>query len=155
MDATRMTKVNFSLYPPEKQALADLVRDLKKAGMKVREGTVVRALLHEASAKEMVARSAALAADLAVNGGPAWGSGAGGVTPDILATDVKKMDAVIDQLARASITATRSFILRALLLSALPGKQLVPVLETFLQKFPYKPRGLSKLRLAAKDRRDD
>lgn len=154
MDATRTTKVNLSLYPPEKQALEDLVRDLKKAGVKVREGTVIRALLHEASSKEMVARCAALAAELAVNGGPAWGSSTGGVTPDILVTDVKKMDAVIDQLARASITATRSFILRALLLSAPPGHKLVPVIEAFLQKFPYKPRGLSKLRLAAKGRHD-
>lgn len=154
MDATRTLKVNFSLYPPEKQALKERVRDLKKAGMKIREGTVIRALLHEASPKEMVARSAALAAELAVNGGPAWGSSTGGVTPDILATDVKKMDAVIDQLARASITATRSFILRALLLSAPPGNKLVSVLEAFLQKFPYKPRGLSKLRLAAKGRHD-
>ncbi len=153
MDGNRTIKVNFSLYAPEASALAGCVRELRQGGVKAREGTVIRAILHAATAKDMVARCATLTTDLALNGGPAWGSSTGSSTADVLVTDVRKMDAVIDQLARANITATRSFILRALLLSAPAGRPLVALVTGFLEKFPYKPRGLSKLRLEAKARR--
>jgi hypothetical protein len=69
-------------------------------------------------------------------------------TVDLPKGDVEKLDAVIVQLARAKIVATRSYLVRAVLRAAPAGKNLAPAVTKFLEDFPNKPRGLSKIRLA-------
>jgi hypothetical protein len=149
MSESRPIKVSFSFYPTDTTALAARVSELKKAGVKVRSATVLRALIHITSPSEMVAHAVRLA------GGNALGTAAVNTenvsdhpTVDLPKDDVKKLDGVVAHLARAKIIATRAYVVRAVLRAAPNGKTLAPAVRKFLADFPNKPRGLSKIRLA-------
>lgn len=154
MREQRPIKVSFSFYPTDTTALAKRVAELKKAGLMVRSATVLRALIHITEPSEMVAlvvrmagKSALGTADVkpeTVSGHP---------TVDLPTGDVEKLDAVIAQLARAKIVATRAYVVRAILRAAPNRKTLAPAVAKFLEDFPNKPRGLSKIRLARIARR--
>ena len=149
MSESRPIKVSFSFYPTDTKALAARVSELKKAGVKVRGATVLRALIHFTAPSEMVAHAVWLA------GGNALGTAAVSTenisdhpTVDLPKDDVKKLDGVVAHLAKAKIIATRAFVVRATLRAAPNGKSLAPAMAKFLEDFPNKPRGLSKIRLA-------
>jgi hypothetical protein len=142
-------KVSFSFYPADVSVLADRVSELKKAGVKVRGATVLRALVHLTTPPEMIAHAVQLAGDYAL--GEATGEDemiSGHPTVDFPKEDVKKLDDVVAHLARSRIVATRAFVVRAILRAAPNGKTLAPAVGKFLEDFPNKPRGLSKIRLA-------
>jgi hypothetical protein len=148
MSESRPIKVSFSFYPTDTTALAARVTELKKAGVKVRGATVLRALIHITSPSEMVAHAVRLA------GGNALGTAVVSAenvsdhpTVDLPKDDVKKLDGVVAHLARAKIVATRAYVVRAMLRAAPDGKKLAPSVKKFLEEFPNKPRGLSKIRL--------
>jgi hypothetical protein len=148
MSESRPIKVSFSFFPTDTTALAARVAELKKAGVKVRSATVLRALIHITSHREMVAHAVRLA------GGNALGTAAVDTesisdhpTVDLPKGDVEKLDAVIAQLARAKIVTTRAYVVRAILRAAPNGRTLAPRVKKFLEDFPNKPRGLSKIRL--------
>jgi hypothetical protein len=148
MSEPRPTKVSFSFYPSDTALLAALVSALKKAGVKVRSATVLRALIHLTTSGEMIAHAVRLA------GGNALGTAAVDTenisdhpTVDLPKDDVKKLDGAVAHLARAKIIATRAYVVRAILRAAHGGKKLAPGVKKFLEEFPNKPRGLSKIRL--------
>jgi hypothetical protein len=148
MSEPRPIKVSFSFYPTDTTALAARVAELKKAGVKVRSATVLRALIHITSPSEMVAHAVRLA------GGNALGTAAVNTenvsdhpTVDLPKDDLKKLDGVVAHLARAKIIATRAYVVRAILRAAPNAKTLAPAMAKFLEDFPNKPRGLSKIRL--------
>lgn len=151
MDESRPIKVSFSFYAADVTALADRVSQLQKAGVKVRSATVLRALVHLIPASEMFAQAVRLAGAQALAGAAGEkGSVTDHPTVDLPKDDIRKLDGVVAQLAKARIIATRAFVVRAILRAAPEGKALAPAVEKFLEDFPNKPRGLSKLRLVRK-----
>ena len=153
VNETKPVKVSFSFYPADVTALADRVAELKKAGVKVRGATVLRALVHLTAPSAMIAHAVRQAGDYAL-GDTARSDEliSGHPTVDFPRDDVKKLDAVVSHLAKAKIIATRAFVVRAILQAAPDGKTLGPEVRKFLTDFPNKPRGLSKIRLARKAR---
>lgn len=154
MREPRPIKVSFSFYPTDTAILEKRVAELTKAGVKVRSATVLRALIHITEPAEMVARVVRMAGDSAL--------GASVAKPEIVSDhptvdlpqdEVRKLDAVIAQLARAKIVATRAYVVRAMLRATPAGKTLAPAVAKFLEDFPNKPRGLSEIRLARIARR--
>lgn len=154
MSEPALIKVSFSFYPQDMSVLADRVAGLQRAGLKVREATLLRALVYGTPPAEMFAHAVLLAAAYAKKSGPREEDYvAGRPTVDLPAAHVKKLDAVADELARKQVViANRAFIVRAILRASPPGRELVPLLRDFMEKFPNKPRGLSKLRLEQKAR---
>jgi hypothetical protein len=153
MNEAKPIKVSFSFYPADVTALADRVSDLKKASVKVRGATVLRALVHLTTPAEMIAQAVRLAGDQALgNAARDDESISGHPTVDFPRDDVKKLDGVVSHLAKARIIGTRAFVVRAILRAAPSGKALVPDVRKFLADFPNKPRGLSQIRLARKAR---
>ena len=123
--------------------------DLKKAGLNVRSATVLRALIHLMPPSEMVAHAVRPAGENALGTvAPNAENVSDHPTVDLPKDDVKKLDGVVAHLARAKIIATRAYVVRAILRAAPDGKKLAPSVKQFLEDFPNKPRGLSKIRLA-------
>ena len=149
MSESRPIKVSFSFYPTDMTVLAARVTELKKAGVKVRSATVLRALIHLTPPSEMIAHAVRLAEGNALGTAAVnTGNVSDHPTVDLPKDDVKKLDSVVVHLARAKIIATRAYVVRAILRAAPSGKTLVPSVRQFLADFPNKPRGLSKIRLA-------
>jgi hypothetical protein len=149
MSESRPIKVSFSFYPSDTALLAALVSALKKAGVKVRSATVLRALIHLTAPSEMVAHAVRLAGENALGTAAVNTENVSDhPTVDLPKDDVKKLDGVVAHLARAKIIATRAYVVRAILRAAPNGKTLAPAMAKFLEDFPNKPRGLSKIRLA-------
>lgn len=154
MNPTEPIKVSFSFYPADVDALATRVAALKRAGVGVRGATLLRALIYLTPPAEMFAHSVLLAAAHAKKDGPREDDNvAGHPTVDLPKEQVKKLDGVVKELAEKRIVnANRAFVVRAVLRSAPDGKTLAPAVRDFLEEFPNKPRGLSKLRLERKSR---
>jgi hypothetical protein len=149
MSESRPIKVSFSFYPTDMTAMLERVDELKAAGVKVRNGTVLRALVHLTSPAEMIAHTVRLAGERALGtSAPEDDLLSGHPTVDLPKTDVKKLDDVVAHLAKSKIIATRAYVVRAILRAAPNGKKLAPDVQKFLDEFPNKPRGLSKIRLA-------
>ena len=148
MRERRPIKVSFSFYPTDTATLAKRVAELKKAGVKVRSATVLRALIHITEPPEMVALVVRLASESALDAVMEKPENVSDhPTVDLPKGAVVKLDAVIAQLARAKIVATRAYVVRAILRAAPSGRTLAPAVAKFLTDFPNKPRGLSKIRL--------
>lgn len=148
MSESRPIKVSFSFYPTDMNTLTRRVTELKMAGVKVRSATVLRALIHLTPPSEMVAHAVRLAGENALGTTvPTTENVSDHPTVDLPRDDVKKLDGVVTHLARAKIIATRAYVVRAILRAAPDGKKLAPSVKKFLEDFPYKPRGLSKIRL--------
>jgi hypothetical protein len=132
-------------------ALAERVRSLKKTGVTARPIAVLRALIYLTPENELIARCVRLAASMAL-GGRSEAPTEERPTVHLLRSQMRKLDGVVAQLGRANIISTRSFVVRALLAEAPTGRDLVALHERFREEFPFKPRGLSKLRLEKRAR---
>lgn len=144
-------KNSFSFYAADMAALDERVAGLQKAGVNARSATVLRALIHLTSPAEMIAHTVRLAGDSALGVATADADLiAGHPTVNLPKDDVKKLDGVVAHLAKAKIVATRAYVVRAILRASPDGKALAPAVAKFLEDFPNKPRGLSKLRLQQK-----
>ncbi|HRI81838.1 MAG TPA: hypothetical protein PLF88_05340 [Opitutaceae bacterium] len=152
MNEPALIKVSFSFYPQDMAVLTDRVASLSAAGLKVREATLLRALIHGISPPEMFAHAVLLAAANARKPGPREETYvAGRPTVDLPTDHVKKLDNVADELAQKEVfLANRAFVVRAILRASPSGKELAPLVREFLEAYPYKPRGVSKLRLERK-----
>lgn len=148
MSEPRPIKVSFSFYPADMTTLATRVDELQAAGVNVRSATVLRALIHLTASGDMIAHAVQMARDAALgNATPEEENVSGHPTVDLPKSDVKKLDDVVLHLAKAKIVATRAYVVRAILRASPNGKKLAPQVRQFLEDFPNKPRGLSKLRL--------
>ena len=135
-------KVSFTFYPADVQALNTCMIGLRRAGLPVRGGTVLRALIHLTSATEMFAHAVLLAKTHERKGGPREADCvAGHPTVDLPPNLVKKLDGVVTELAAKLVPANRAFVVRALLRSAPDAKALAPAIKAYLAAFPPKPRG--------------
>ena len=135
-------KVSFTFYPADVQALNTCMIGLRRAGLPVRGGTVLRALIHLTSATEMFAHAVLLAKTYERKGGPKEADCvAGHPTVDLPPDLVKKLDGVVTDLAEELIPANRAFVVRALLRSAPDAKAFAPAMKKYLAAFPPRPRG--------------
>ena len=135
-------KVSFTFYPADVQALNTCMIGLRRAGLPVRGGTVLRALIHLTSATELFAHAVLLAKAYERKGGPreadyVAGHPTVGLPPHL----VKKLDGVVTELAEKLIPANRAFVVRALLRTAPDAKTLAPAIKKYLATFPPRPRG--------------
>lgn len=142
-------QVSFSFTQKDADAASQLLTKAKAAGLKARLPAVLRALITLTPEKEMydhavtVARAEldAPSVDFSIVERP---------QVNVPATSLDRLDRVVTKLARAQVVANRSSILRALLRAAKPDAKFITTLRQYLKDNPYKPRGLSKLRLDAK-----
>jgi len=145
--ADRPIKVSFSFYPSDMQALNERMVALRRAGVPVRGGTVLRALIYLTPPMEMFAHAVLLARAYEEKDGPREDDNiAGHPTVDLPKDQVKKLDDVVTELAAKNITANRAFVVRATLRAARDGKALAPAVGRFLADFPAKPRGWAALK---------
>lgn len=135
-------KVGFSFYPADMVALKDRTAELKEAGVKVRAGTLLRALIYLTTPVEMHAHALLLFVAQAKKGGPRETDNVTGhPTVDLPKDQVRKLDEVVDGLHDAGVTATRAFVVRAVLRSLRDGGSIAAEVGRFLEEFPPKPRG--------------
>jgi len=140
-------KVSFTFYPADVQALNAGMVGLRKAGLPVRGGTVLRALIHLTSAAEMFAHAVLLAREHGRKAGPRESDYvAGHPTVDLPRELVKKLDDVVTELAEKMISANRAFVVRALLRAAPDAPTLAPAVKQYLADFPPRPRGWAALK---------
>jgi hypothetical protein len=135
-------KVSFTFYPADVRALNACVVGLRRAGLPVRGGTVLRALIHFTSATEMFAHAVLLTKTYDRKDGPREADYvAGHPTVDLPPDLVKKLDDVVTELADKMIPANRAFVVRALLRAAPTAQTLAPAVRKYLAAFPPRPRG--------------
>jgi hypothetical protein len=135
-------KVSFTFYPADVRALNRCMVGLRRAGLPVRGGTVLRALIHLTSSTEMFAHAVLLAKTFERKQGPRESDHvAGHPTVDLPASLVKKLDDVVTELAAKMISANRAFVVRALLRAAPDNQTLAPAVRKYLADFPPRPRG--------------
>ena len=140
-------KVSFTFYPADVRALNACVVSLRRAGLPVRGGTVLRALIHLTSATEMFAHAVLLAkAYEKRDGSRETDYVAGHPTVDLPPDLVKKLDDVVTELADKMIPANRAFVVRALLRAAPNAQTLAPAVRKYLAAFPPRPRGWAALK---------
>ena len=140
-------KVSFTFYPADVQALNTCMIGLRRAGLPVRGGTVLRALIHLTSATEMFAYAVLLAKTYERKGGPREADYvAAHPTVDLPPDLVKKLDDVVTELADKMIPANRAFVVRALLRAAPDAAILAPAVKRYLAAFPPRPRGWAALK---------
>jgi len=147
---------SFSFYPADMTALKNRLAELKSAGVIIRRARFVKALAHFTPEAEMFECAKRLASAYADKEGVRETDNiAGRLEIELFTDDVKKLDDVKEELARKKIfeTANRAFVVRAVLRWSPGGAALAPAVKKFLEEFPNKPRGLSKLRLARKPKR--
>lgn len=151
MTARGIIRTSFAFSADDETALSTRVALLNKAGHQTKAVTVLRALIYMTPESDLIARCVRLTADLALKGEtePATSSRP---TVGLDKEQIDKLDEVVSQLSRANIVATRTFVVRALLRESPRGTELAQLYEKFVEAFPFKPRGLSKLRLEKKAR---
>jgi len=135
-------KISFTFYPADVRALNACMVGLRRAGLPVRGGTVLRALIHLTSATEMFAHAVLIAKTYDRKDGPREADYvAGHPTVDLPPDLVKKLDDVVTELADKMISANRAFVVRALLRAAPDAATLAPAVRKYLKAFPPRPRG--------------
>jgi len=135
-------KVSFTFYPADVEALNRCMVALRRSGLPVRGGTVLRALIHLTSPTEMFAHAVLLAKAYEKRGGPRETDYvAGHPTVDLPPDLVRKLDGVVTELAAKEIPANRAFVVRALLRAAPDAATLAPAVTKYLKAFPPRPRG--------------
>ncbi len=140
-------KVSFTFYPTDVQALNRCLVGLRRAGLPVRGGTVLRALIHLTSATEMFAHAVLLAKTYDRKDGPREADYvAAHPTVDLPPDLVKKLDEVVTELAAKMIPANRAFVVRAVLRATPDATTLAPAVRKYLAAFPPRPRGWAALK---------
>lgn len=156
MDASASVESSFPFYPADMTALENRLSELAVAGVSVRRGRLLRALVHATPEDELFGYARRLATLYREQEGPRESENvAGRPSFELPASDLAKLDRVKVRLVREGVWpgANRAFVVRALVRWAPSGIALAPVVRRFLEEFPNKPRGLSKLRLEKKAER--
>lgn len=147
-DASNLIKVSFSFYPADMTALNTQVAELRKAGLKVRRATLLRALIHHATPLQMFSYAAVLAEAQRHKDGPREEDYiADYPTVDLSKTDVDKLEDAVTELARKGLSGNRAFVARALLRGLPRDADLAAVVRQFQKQCPDRPRGWAARKL--------
>lgn len=153
MDASASVESSFPFYPADMTALNNRLAELAAAGVPVRRGRLLRALVHATPEDELFGYAQRLATLYREQKGPREPDNVTGrPSLELPASDLAKLDRVKVRLVREEIWpgANRAFVVRALVRWSPSGVALAPAVRRFLEEFPNKPRGLSKLRMEKK-----
>jgi hypothetical protein len=143
MDAVPdLTKVSFSFYPADMEALNGLVTTLREAGLKVRRATVLRALIHHATPLQMFSYAAVVAEAQRQKDGPRESDYVADYpTVDLPKADVDKLEGAVTELGRRDLSGNRAFVVRALLRGLPRDADIVTLVKKFQKDCPDRPRG--------------
>lgn len=134
-------KVSFSFYPADMAALNHQTVELRRLGLAVRRGTVLRALIEITTDTEMFAAAILMHRDYVAKGGPREQDNVAGIpTVDLPARLIEKLDNVVTELAAKSIAANRAYVVRAILRAAPKPAAWADSVQQFLEDFPRRPR---------------
>lgn len=136
-----LVQVSFSLYPADVRRLEGLVEELRKKGVPVRRGTVLRGLIELTSATDMFAATMLQHIDYESKAGPRerdYQTSFAAV--DLPQRLINKLEGVIEVLAAKEVVANRSSIVRAMVRTAPATAQLAPVFKQYLAEHPRKVR---------------
>jgi hypothetical protein len=145
-----LIKVSFSFYPADMAALNGQVAVLRKAGLKVRRATLLRALIHQASPLQLFSYAALLAEAQQQKTGPREDDYiADYPTVDLPRKDVEKLEGAVTELGRKGLAANRAFVARALLRGLPRDTDVTAVVRQFQKECPDRPRGWAARKLKA------
>lgn len=136
-----LVQVSFSLYPKDLERVESLVADLRKKGVPVRRGTVLRALVELTSATDMYAAALLQHVEYETKKGPRecdYQTSFAAV--DLPQRLIDKLEGVIEVMAVKEIVANRSSIVRAIVRTVPPAAQLVSAFKQYLVENPRKER---------------
>jgi hypothetical protein len=136
-----LVQVNFSLYPGDLKRVNWLVDDLRKEGLAVRRGTVLRGLIELTSATDMFAAALLQHVEYEAKSGPRESDyQTSFAAVDLPQRLIDKLEGVIEVLAVKDIVANRSSIVRAIVRSAPAAARLAPAFKQYLVEHPRKTR---------------
>jgi hypothetical protein len=136
-----LVQVNFSLYPKDLKRVNRLVDDLRKEGVAVRRGTVLRGLIELTSATDMFAAAMLQHVEYESKTGARESEyQTSFAAVDLPQRLIDKLEGVIEVLAVKDIVANRSSIVRAIVRTAPAATQLVPAFKQYLVENPRKVR---------------
>ncbi|MDB6094027.1 MAG: hypothetical protein JWM32_1589 [Verrucomicrobia bacterium] len=133
-------KVCFALYKKDFAGLKARVKDMTGTKPAVRDGTILRALVHLNSLEAMVTATARYIVDDRLAPEP-FEIIAARPTPDLPKADVRKLDDAIAELGRRRMVATRGLVMAALIHAAPRGTLLAREMKRFFTEVPIKARG--------------
>lgn len=140
-DSAAPIKVSFSLYLADLQALQHQTVELRRRGLPVRRGTVLRALIALTSETEMFAAVVLLHRDYTAKAGPREADNvAGAPTVDLPPALIAKLDRVVTELGAKSIMTNRAYVVRAILRAAPKPEAWAPAVSQYLTANPRRPR---------------
>jgi hypothetical protein len=138
----KLIKVGFPFYPADLKALDAHLEFLEKAGVPVRQGTVVRALVCLPSATQLFAHSLLMHEAQKARGGVLeFEYVEDTIVVRLPGDQVEKLDSVLTDLAAKGVSTTRAFVLRAAFRALPSGAGLIAFMKEFNEKFPNRPRG--------------
>jgi hypothetical protein len=136
-----LIKASFSLYPADMAALNHQTVELRRLGLAVRRGTVLRALIDITTDTEMFAAAVLMHRDYSSKSGPREQDYVAGIpTVDLPAHLIEKLDRVVTDLAAKSIAANRAYVVRSILRAAPKPAAWADSVRKFLEDFPRRPR---------------
>lgn len=149
--AAELRQVSFSFYPQDVQQVNDLVVSLRDAGLPVRRAKVLRALIHSASLKQLVAYASRLADEQAQRAGPRETDNiCDHPAVDLPPADIDKLNDAVTELTRKNVPATQAFVVRAALRAMPDEVDFTTLVKKFAEKFPDRPRGRAAASYQAK-----
>ena len=129
-------RVSYAFYPSDTRALRRLTLALRDQGLDVVRTDVFRALLHVTSEAEMFAFATLRLKQEAVGKPAADEVVDERFTLRVRKGTIKKVDRVIDDLARKDLDADRTLVSRAILHGEHDVKSLVKATRKFLEEIP-------------------
>jgi hypothetical protein len=141
-------RTSFSFYQKDLDALLAHVANLQAAGVKARRASLLRALIHYSTPKQLHDSAAALSKAQQEAGGVREADYiADYPTVDLPPADLEKLDQVVTSLSKEGCLASRVFVVRALVRALPEGTDLSAMMKRFKKDFPDKPRGWAALKL--------
>lgn len=139
----KLIKVGFPFYPSDLKAMDAQLAYLEKAGVSVRQGTIVRALVCLPSATQLFAHALLMHEAQKARGGLLESENlADTIVVRLPESQVEKLEGVLKDLAAKGVSAKLAFVLRAAFRALPSGPGLVAFMKEFNEKFPNRPRGL-------------
>lgn len=135
-DDDREIRVSFTFYPSDTKALRRLTLALRDGGLDVARTDTLRSLLHTTSETDMLRLAAERLKAEANDSLPHNETVDERFTARVRQGAMRKIDRVIDNLARKDLDADRTFIIRAVLHGDHEPKTLIRSTKKFLEEFP-------------------
>jgi hypothetical protein len=133
-------KISISASPSDMRRLQGLTEGFQRLGLRVRRGTVLRALLEIPGEREMVLRTLLAEDSALIDPDPVTEGVEEYPTVDVPPRLLEKLDRVVAELARQGCRKKRAGVIRLLLSSAAPADRWEWAMRRCLKEHPRKKR---------------